>query len=137
VLRLLPPGYAPDACVPADPPDSDALAAVSCGSTEDGGPVTTTYSIFANAGALQSAFDGVIGRVTQQVCPGRIASPGPWRRGTTPDVISGIVFCGDGADTGPVVIWTDDAKLLLSASRSGPGEGPDLAGLYAWWSTHS
>ncbi|MBX8689974.1 MULTISPECIES: hypothetical protein [Mycolicibacterium] len=47
----------------------------------------------------------------------------------------GTLFCGLRAGQ-PVVVWTNDDKLLLSVVRTAR-PAATLEGLYAWWSSHS
>jgi hypothetical protein len=51
-------------------------------------------------------------------------------------VTQGTVFCGITGGR-PLVIWTNDAELLLARTQS---DNPDRSGLdqlYTWWSSHS
>lgn len=135
LTRLLPPGYPPGTCKPV-PPADDALAQVSCGQNSDRvGPPSATYTLVRDEAALRTMFDGIVQSSSTVNCPGGIQSPGPWRRNATPDVISGILFCGIQKGH-PTVAWTDAGRMLVSAVQSGP-QGPTLEQLYAWWSSHS
>jgi serine/threonine-protein kinase len=70
------------------------------------------------------------------VCPGNIQSPGPWRRLANPTVTQGTVFCGI-AGARPLVVWTNDAELLLARTQSDNPDGSGLDQLYTWWGLHS
>jgi serine/threonine kinase PknH len=132
---LLPAGYPADACSAATAPGA-ALAGMSCGKNADaGGPLTATYTLLPDAGALTTAFDDLVSGATILTCPGNIQSPGPWRRNATPDKVSGTLVCGE-RDGKPLVAWTTQDESLLSAVQSGP-QGPNLVALYAWWASHS
>lgn len=112
------------------------LAQINCGAnTDQGGPVSAAYTLVADNTVLDEVFRSTIASATRVDCPGNIQSPGPWRRNATPDKVSGQLFCGlrDGA---PTVVWTDEAKLTVSAVRAG-AQGPAFPELYAWWSSHS
>lgn len=132
---LLPAGYSADACTPTTPPGS-ALAMVTCGeNTDPNGPPAATYTLVRDKAALSAAFDAVVASSTTVVCPGRIQSPGPWRRNATPDQVSGILFCG--VQRGhPMMAWTDETSMLLSRIHADE-TGPAFPELYAWWSSHS
>lgn len=135
LLTMLPPGYSAGACGPVPAPEG-ALAQVVCReNTDPGGPPTATYTLARDEAAMQRAFDEIIAASATVNCPNFIQSPGPWRRNATPDRISGTLFCGIQQNE-PLVAWTDDANLVVSAVHSGP-QGPTLDELYAWWTTHS
>ncbi|MGV0746104.1 hypothetical protein [Mycolicibacterium sp. XJ870] len=133
---MVPAGYPQDSCVPAASAPGTALAAVSCGrNTDPNGPPSATYTLMPDKAALTAAFEQVVASSTTVVCPGRIQSPGPWRRNATPDQISGILFCGI-RQGHPMVAWTDEARMLLSQAHA-DAQGPTFPELYAWWSSHS
>lgn len=133
--NLLPAGYPPGSCGPTEPADGGA-AVMSCGqNTDAGGPSSATFTLSTGKAALDAALRDVINGSTTVECPGRIQSPGPWRRNATPQQVSGTLFCGYQGST-PVVAWTDDEKLLFGEVR-GRTTGPSLVDLYAWWSSHS
>lgn len=115
---------------------NEAVAQVKCGRSDDpDGPIEASYSLVKDKSALAAGLSRLTKRNAVVVCPGRIQSPGPWRRNATPDQVSGTVFCGTNQGH-PVVAWTDEERLLLSETRSG-ATGPTLDQLYAWWSSHS
>jgi hypothetical protein len=97
--------------------------------------MTATYSLVKDKATLDAAFNAVLAASTRVNCPGNIQSPGPWRRNATPDKTSGTLFCGL-RDDRPTVVWTDDARLVVSSVRAGP-QSPTFDELYAWWSSHS
>lgn len=135
LMSVLPSGYRPGACRAQTPP-AGARAAASCGPNPDaGGPVSGTYTVGENPGAVDAAFNAVVNGSARVNCPGNIQSPGPWRRNATPDKVSGVLFCGIQQNR-PVVAWTDADESLVAVVTSGP-QGPDLDQLYAWWTTHS
>ncbi|WP_078327494.1 hypothetical protein [Mycobacteroides salmoniphilum] len=135
LLSMLPTGYGLSACKAVDPAN-EAVAQVKCGRSDDpDGPVEASYSLVKDKSALAAGLSRLTKRNAVVVCPGRIQSPGPWRRNATPDQVSGTVFCGSNQGH-PVVGWTDEERLLLSETRSG-ATGPTLDQLYAWWSSHS
>ncbi len=134
-MKLLPAGYAADACQPMETP-KDAQAKVRCAANADpGGPPSATYTLARDDATLQNAFNAVVSSSSIVVCPGNIQSPGPWRRNATPQLVSGTLFCGMRGEL-PTLAWTDDAKLLLSSVVGAP-DTPNLAQLYTWWSAHS
>lgn len=135
LLSMLPTGYSASACKPVEPAN-EAVAQVKCGRSGDpDGPIEASYSLVKDKSALAAGLGRLTKRNAVVVCPGRIQSPGPWRRNATPDQVSGTVFCG--TNQGHAVVgWTDEERLLLSETRSGV-TGPNLDQLYAWWSSHS
>lgn len=135
VLRLVPIGYPEKSCTPDTGVPSGALAAVTCGpNTDAGGPRVGRYTLVADLPALQAQFTEITASTRQQICPGNIQSPGPWRHNATPDQVAGQLYCGVRGDGTPIIAWTDDARLLLSVVDSAPG-GEVAA--FKWWSSHS
>lgn len=135
VLKLLPPGYGPGVCQPADSVPVGALAALECGPNADvGGPARATFTLFADTGGLQRVFAQTVAGSEQQICPGRIQSPGPWRRNAAPEVPAGTLFCGSRQEMS-LIAWTDDARTLLAVV--GSDTGPSMQAMYDWWTTHS
>lgn len=112
-----------------------ALGAVTCGlNTDPGGPRAGRYTLLADLPALQGQFNEITSTTRQQICPGNIQSPGPWRHNATPDQVAGQLYCGLRDDGTPIIAWTDDARLLLSVVDSAPGT--EVAA-FKWWSSHS
>lgn len=135
VLRLVPIGYPEKTCTPDTGVPPGALAAVTCGpNTDAGGPRVGRYTLVADLPALQALFTEITASTRQQICPGNIQSPGPWRHNATPDQIAGQLYCGVRDDGTPIIAWTDDARLILSVVDSAPG-GEVAA--FKWWSSHS
>jgi serine/threonine-protein kinase len=136
LTALLPAGYPAGSCAP--PRDPTAAAAVlSCGPNLDpGGPTSATYTLARSPEALHAEFEQMITAANTVICPGNILSPGPWRHVATPNVTAGTVFCGF-VGARPLVIWTNDAELLLARTQSDNTAGPGLDELYTWWSSHS
>ena len=135
LMQQLPKGYRTDACESV-PALEHVLAQVDCDRNSDpGGPLWATYSLVGDKASLELVFNDAIAAATRVNCPGNIQSPGPWRRNATPDKISGNLFCGL-QEGQPTVVWTDEAKMTVSAVRGGPA-GPTFPQLYAWWSSHS
>jgi len=135
LMRLLPAGYPAGSCKPVATA-KDVLAQVNCDTNSDpGGPMTATYSLVKDKATLDAAFNAVLAASTRVNCPGNIQSPGPWRRNATPDKTSGTLFCGL-RDDRPTVVWTDDARLVVSSVQAG-SQAPTFDELYVWWSSHS
>lgn len=135
---VLPGGYPPGTCTPEDARDPGTEVVMICGPNQDpGGPIAATYSLARDAQSLQGALAHVIAAATTVICPGNIASPGPWRKLAKPDVIQGTVFCGV-RDGRPLIAWTLDTERLLAVVESPSLDGTaGLADLYAWWASHS
>lgn len=135
LMRLLPRGYAPDACETVVPARG-ALAQLSCGTNDDtGGPLTATYTLAKDRAAVKVLFDDIVSTSSVVDCPGNIQSPGPWRRNATPDQTAGTLVCGF-QQSKPTVGWSTDGDLLVSEVQSGP-QGPNMVQLYTWWASHS
>lgn len=135
LLKLLPAGYPPGACKPAAAL-AGAVAEMSCGpNTDPNGPPAASYTLFIEPGALQVSFDTTMQTLNVVTCPGRIQSPGPWHRAAAPDRPNGTLLCGV-RQNNPMLVWTDDANLLVAAIR-GDRNGVTLDQLYSWWSSHS
>jgi hypothetical protein len=135
LLRAVPRGYGPQACEPSDAV-GEAVARVSCAkNTDPGGPDTSTYTLYPDRAALDAAFESLVTSSQVVICPGRIQSPGPWRRNATPDKISGTLLCALDHDR-PTVSWTDVDELFIGTVKSGPA-GPTFDQLYSWWAAHS
>lgn len=135
LLRFVPGGYPADACH-STAPSENILAQMDCAENIDsGGPLSGTYRLLGDKAALDTEFNAATAKATRVDCPGRIQSPGPWRRNARLDQVSGQLFCGL-QDGQPTIVWTDDARMTISAVRAGP-QGPTFPQLYAWWSSHS
>ncbi len=135
LVRMLPPGYPPGACRPADP-QQGAVATVTCGGNVDpGGPPSATYLLLRDRPALDAAFAAAVRSDAVVTCPGNIQSPGPWRRNATPQKVSGTLVCGV-QDSVPTLAWTDTERMLVGVVRS-ESPVPTLDQLYQWWSNHS
>ena len=135
LLRQLPEGFPAGACQPTSVPEG-VLSQVNCAKNIDpDGPEAATFSLVGDRASLEKTFNDMIGAAVRDDCPGRIQSPGPWRRNATPDRISGQLYCGFMSGQ-PTVVWTDEEKMTVSADRAGP-TGPTFPQLYAWWSSHS
>ncbi len=130
----LAPQYPAGACAPA-PPTGAAIAMVICKTADHVSPASASYVLTRDEPAMRATFDDIVHHLTLQVCPGRIQSPGPWRRNATPQQISGTLLCGAQAGQ-PTMAWTTDTDLLVSTIHA-DAAGPTLDQLYAWWSAHS
>lgn len=134
LMGMLPGGYGAgcEAVVPA----KGALAQISCSeNTDAGGPSVASYSLAKDDESLRALFDDVVSTSSVVDYPGKIQSPGPWRRSVTPQQVAGTLVCGFQQGK-PTVAWTTDAELMLSEVRSGP-QGPTMDQLYTWWASHS
>lgn len=132
---LVPGGYPPGSCNPGGV-TSPAHAVELCGPNLDpGGPTSATYTLFADLPSLRAAMNDVVHTATPVICPPNILSPGPWHRTENPTAAIGIVFCGDRSGR-PLVAWTNEPELLLSATLGDIG-GPPIDQLFTWWASHS
>lgn len=135
LLRQLPKGYPSGVCEVAPTPEG-VLSQLNCAKNADpDGPESATFTLVADRVSLEKVFNDTIAASSRVDCPGKIQSPGPWRRNATPDRVSGQLYCGF-LNGQPTVVWTDEEKKTVSAVRAGP-TGPTFPQLYAWWSSHS
>ncbi len=137
LISLLPPGYLPGTCTPATPESGSiwvhAVAMVTCGqNTQPGGPSRATYGLFATPYRLKKAFDDDIGNVSLVNCPGEGRSPVSWHYDETPNDKAGLIACGT-YNTHPNVIWSNDARLMLSDVTGDPATVEDL---HTWWDAY-
>lgn len=134
--KAIPAGYPEAACTIAERP-AGVVAQLVCGRNSDsGGPVSATYSLYADRQALRAGFQERVGRSAVEVCPGRIQSPGPWRRATTPpEDTDGMLLCGFRQGI-PRIVWTTDADLVLSDAQADE-RAVVLDQLFSWWRVHS
>lgn len=137
LMSLLPPGYLPGTCTPATPePGSTwahAVAMVTCGqNTQPGGPSRATYGLFPTPDRLKTAFDDAIGDLSLVNCPGEERSPIGWHYDETPNDTAGLIACGSHHNR-PNVIWSNDARLMLSDVTGDPATVEDL---HTWWDAY-
>ena len=106
-------------------------AVLMCGqSTDSLGPSGGKYFLFPSSADVGSAFTKLITSDQLTNC-GDAKSPTTWHQGSSTDS-AGQVACG--TDDGKAeVIWTTDAKNILSFVRASNG---DTAALYQWWRTN-
>lgn len=117
-------------------PSADTVAATAtCTTTDPNWPPSATYTLAPDRAVMTREFDVITRSLDVQICPGRIQSPGPWRRLATPDQVAGTVVCGMQAGV-PTVAWTTDSDLLVSTIHGG-NPVPTLDQLYDWWTRHS
>lgn len=127
LARVLPRGYSAQNCHPAAGP-AGAAAAVACDRVDD---VTAVFALIPDPGALGSAIGAIGAGGGVQLCPGRIQSPGPWRRGGGAAPVRGTLLCATPAG-GPLLAWTDTDKHVLATAH---GSSPEQ--LYKWWVAHA
>lgn len=131
LMGLLPRGYDDGVCEPMHPPATGALATIDCGKAgPDSGPTNARYSLYADQGALDRAFDETIKLLTTSLrCPGSdLDSPTTWNYQATPEEVAGRISCGTYKEMNGDVVWTKNADLLL-----GDALGPNLDDVYNWW----
>ncbi|GBG38723.1 serine/threonine-protein kinase [Mycobacterium montefiorense] len=137
LFSLLPQGYLAGTCTPATPESgsiwTSAVALVTCGqNTQPGGPSHATYGLFPTPNRLKKAFTDDIGNVSLVNCPGEEASPVSWHYDQTPNEMAGLVACGH-YNGHPIVIWTNEEKLMLSDVAGDPATVEDL---HTWWDAY-
>jgi hypothetical protein len=135
VLRVIPDGYPDGACAPEPAVPVGTRAAVTCGlNTDPDGPPRARYALLTDRAALDQQFEAIVAATRQQTCPGRIQSPGPWKRNATPTKVEGTLYCGVRDNKIPLIAWTDAPRLLLSEVDSPVGAEEAT---FRWWSSHS
>lgn len=137
LISLLPPGYLPGTCTPATAESgsiwAQAVAMVTCGqNTQPGGPTRATYGLFGTPDRLKKAFDDDVGNVSLVNCPGEGRSPVSWHYDETPNDMAGLIACGS-YNGHPNVIWSNDARLMLSDVTGDPATVEDL---HTWWDAY-
>lgn len=124
-------GYGLNNCT-AQTITSGELAALSCGQSPDpAGPVQAKYILFANADDMNGSFKASIKDETLTACGDSGNSPTTWRQGST-GATAGQVACGTYQGAAEI-IWTTDAKNILSYIRASNSDVPTL---YQWWRTN-
>ncbi|PBA27895.1 hypothetical protein CKJ66_04635 [Mycobacterium avium] len=126
--QVLPRGYSDQNCHPAPGPAAGATAAVACDRADD---VTASFALIPDQRALGASIGTVTAGGAVVLCPGRIQSPGPWRRGGLTQPVRGTLVCATPAG-GPTLAWTDTDKHLLAVVH-----GKSLEQLYSWWIAHA
>jgi hypothetical protein len=129
-------GYSSSNCAPQQVSEVQSAlpgvqAVIQCGQNADAsGPASAKYFLFGNSADLASSFTKLMSGDTLANC-GDAKSPTVWHQGSSTDS-AGQVACG--TDQGQAeVIWTTDAKNVLSFVR---GSNGDTAALYQWWRTN-
>lgn len=133
---VIPGGFPESSCLAVAPGAAGVLAQIECGPYPGGGgPERAVYQRADGSGRLSELLASAQDVSTVRVCPGRIQSPGPWRRGGVPERSGGIVFCGERAGQ-PMMGWSDDEQMTFALISSGDG-GSTPEQLYRWWSANS
>jgi hypothetical protein len=125
-------GYGLNNCT-AQPITGSQLAALTCGQSPDpSGPVQAKYFLFSNGDDLASVFKNSIKDDVLTACgDSNSQSPAPWHQGSS-TANAGQVACGT-YQNGAEIIWTTDAKNVLSYIRA---SNTDIPALYEWWRTN-
>jgi hypothetical protein len=122
-------GYGLNNCT-AQPITGSQLAALTCGQSPDpNGPVQAKYFLFGSSNDLTGWFKNSIKDDVLTACDGKYQSPGPWHQGSNATTNAGQVACGT-YQNGAEIIWTTDAKDMLSYIRA---SNTDVPSLYQWW----
>jgi len=135
LLATLPSTVDADRCEGVEPADNVVAQVVCDGAAGRGGPDRVSYMLLADGDSLAARLDSAVSATAIEVCPGRIQSPGPWRRNASPERVAGTVFCGS-RDGVAVMGWSDVDRLVF-AEISSSAAAPTPQGLYDWWSRHS
>ncbi|KZS66641.1 serine/threonine protein kinase [Mycobacterium ostraviense] len=124
-------GYGLNNCT-AQTITSGELAALSCGQNPDAaGPALAKYILFATPDDMNGSFKASIKDETLTACGDSGQSPTTWRQGSA-GATAGQVACGTYQGAAEI-IWTTDAKNVLSYIRAG---NSDVPALYQWWRTN-
>ncbi|MGA7050042.1 MAG: serine/threonine protein kinase [Mycobacterium sp.] len=125
-------GYGLNNCTAQNVTDGQ-LAALTCGQSPDSnGPAQAKYILFSGPDDLAGSFKASIKDDTLTSCGDSGQSPSPWHQGSA-TVNAGTVACGT-YQSAAEVIWTTDAKNILSYIRA---TNNDVPALYQWWRTNS
>ncbi|WP_068188865.1 serine/threonine protein kinase [Mycobacterium sp. UM_CSW] len=109
--------------------DAGELAVLTCGQSPDpSGPIQARYILFNNADNLTGSFKTSIKDDVLTACGDAGQSPTTWHQGSN-NANSGSVACGTYQNAAEI-IWTTDAKNILSLIR---GSNNDVPALYQWW----
>ncbi|BBX64834.1 hypothetical protein MSAS_40080 [Mycobacterium saskatchewanense] len=107
------------------------LASLQCGQSPDpAGPAQARYLLFGNGTDLASSFTKSIKEDVLTGCGNAATSPTTWHQGSS--AVAGQVACGTYQNAAEI-IWTTDAKNVLSYIR---GSNGDAAALYEWWKSN-
>ncbi len=140
LFGMLPPGYGEGSCHPAEGPleEPGALAMAECSDNSlPGGPNSARYTLFSSVSALNSVFADIYHshHFKAGICPGMTASPASW---TGLNGVGGSIACGAVEGDLAAVIWTNDSGPLVAVATGGSEvngmPGPDVNGLWQWWS---
>lgn len=125
-------GYGLNNCT-AQPITGSQLAALTCGQSPDPkGPVQAKYFLFSSGDDLANWFKTSIKDDVLTTCgDSSTKGPAPWHQGNATTNV-GQVACGTYQD-GAEIIWTTDAKNVLSYIRA---SNTDVPALYQWWRTN-
>jgi hypothetical protein len=105
------------------------LARLTCGQSPDSsGPAQAKYILFSNADDLASWFKASIKDDVLTACGDIGQSPTIWHQGSS-TTSSGSMACGT-YQNGAEIIWTNDAKNILSLIRA---SNTDVGSLFQWW----
>jgi hypothetical protein len=121
-------GYGLNNCTPQNL-TSGELAALTCGQSPDpSGPVQAKYILFSTGDDLAGSFKASIKDDVLTACGDAGQSPTTWHQGST-TTNAGSLACGT-YQNGAEIIWTTDAKNILSYIRA---SNTDVPSLYQWW----
>jgi hypothetical protein len=124
-------GYTQSNCNTTDPL-SGSLATVLCGQSPDSsGPAKALYALYSSSTDLSGAFTANLKDETLSPCGDNQQNPTVWHQGNS-TASAGQVACGIYQGNAEV-IWTTDAKNVLSYVRAGNGDVPSL---YKWWQSN-
>ncbi|SPM38927.1 hypothetical protein MNAB215_1108 [Mycobacterium numidiamassiliense] len=121
-------GYGLNNCTPQNIINGE-LASLACGQSPDpSGPVQAKYILFTNGGNLATVFKNSIKDDVLTACGDQGQSPTSWHQGSS-TTSAGSVACGT-YQNGAEIIWTNDAKNILSYIRA---SNTDVGSLFQWW----
>ena len=121
-------GYGLNNCTP-QAITGGQLARLTCGQSPDpNGPVQAKYILFSNPDDLAGSFKASIKDDVLTACGDAGQSPTSWHQGSS-TTNTGSLACGT-YQNGAEIIWTNDAKNILSLIRA---SNTDVGTLYQWW----
>lgn len=123
-------GYSLNNCT-AMPIGGGELAALTCGKSPVAkGPVQAKFMLFSSAADLTRWFNSSIKDDVLVNCGDSATNgPAPWHQGPNATTNGGVMACGT-YQKAAEIIWTTDAKNVLSYIRA---SNADMPPLYEWW----
>lgn len=125
LMGQLPSGFTAANCDDR-PIDGQEIAGVTCDAPDNGSP-RANFFLYANASGLDSDYQDFVASRTRVDCPGE-EDKNSWNYSDTPDVTAGSIACVINSRNEQILVWTENAELMLSIAIGGSHEQ-----LIDWW----